>query len=384
MKRYKSLAAVCCAAALLLAGCGGKKEEEKEKALEDIKGEMKDYSFSEHDNLTFDCTPEPIEAEEVYILTTRSAKSKSCDETTKQELKKYIDLLYGTSVDVRDMEYSFELTEQELETGEMDESIERFNISVELAADPGGALIAANNSFIASDFSEYEYGGDKGFKTGTLYLPEALPENSFEMYDGSRMTADEAVSQASGYISKIAPLFNEGSSYRLKRVFVEDHPGKGAVFDLRFEHVFYGLPVNDAGFDLIRDGERFAHAPYIEVKLLGSDHLGRINNSHYDLIEEKERVDKLITLTEAERLASENIAPYITGTVKEAALEYVCVTAQGEDVHTYRPMWCFTLDDLPPRLDSMELFPRRMIFVDAVSGATYYSDHGSFLFAAHE
>ena len=371
-------------AVLLLSGCNGSKSEEKEKSVSDIKNEIQNYSFSEHDNLTFNCSPEAFDAEDIYIITTRSSNSKSCDESTKQELKKYIDLLYGTDVDISNMEFSFGFTEQELETGEIDNRINRFNISVDLNDDPGGSLIASNNTFIATDYHEYEYGGDKGFKTGTLYLPKEFPDSSFKMFDGSSMTIDDAISQASEYIGKISPLFNEDSSYRLKRVFVEDYPNKGAVFDLRFEHVFYGLPVNDAGFDLIREGERFVTAPFIEVKLLGNNYLGRINNSHYDIIEQKEKVEKLITLKEAEKLASENIAPNITGTVSEASLEYVCVTEQGEEKHTYRPMWCFTLDNYQPRLDSMELFPRRMIFVDAVSGMTYYSDHNSFLFASQE
>lgn len=383
MKAGKAIALLCAAVMTAAAGCA-EESGEKEETISGIREGVQDHSFSEHDSLTFDCTPEPVSAEQVYIITMKPALSKSCDESTKQELKKYIDLLYGTDVKPDDMEYSYELTEQELETGETDSSIERFNISVDLDADPGGSLIASGNTFAASDFHEYEYGGDKGFKTGTLYFPDSLPENSFDMFDGSRMTLNEAVTQAEEYISRIAPLFNEGSSYRLKRVFVEDHPEKGAVFDLRFEHIFYGLPVNDEGFDLIREGEQFVNAPYIEVKLLGSNYLGRINNSHYDIIEHKEPVEKLITIEEAERLASENIAPYITGTVKEVSLEYVCVTSQGEERHIYRPMWCFTLDNYEPRLDSMELFPRRMIYVDAGSGMTYYSDHSSFLFAVQE
>ena len=371
-------------AAVMLIGCSGGTSEINEKPFPDVKEEVKDYSFSQYDNLTFDCSPQQIEADEVYIITTGSSDSKSADESTKQELKKYIDLLYDTNVNTANMEYSFDFTQQELEENKIDSSIERFNISVDLSDNPGGSLIPSNNTFVASDYHEYEYGGDKGFKTGTLYLPDELPEKSFHMFDSSSMTLHEAVSQAEKYIEKIQPLFNENSSYKLKRVFVEDYPDKGAVIDLRFEHCFYGLSVNDEGFDLMRDGEQFVHAPFIEVKLLGKNYLGRINNSHYDVIEQKEKVEKLISLKDAQRLASENIAPNVTGTVTEVSLEYVCVTKQEEKVHTYRPMWCFTLDNYPPRLDSMELFPRRMIFVDAVSGTTYYSDHRSFLFAAQK
>ena len=194
------------------------------------------------------------------------------------------------------------------------------------------------------------------------------------------MTIDEAISQADEYIKTITPLFNENSSYRLKRILIENYPGKGTVIDLRFEHIFYGLPVNDAGFDQVRDELSFVHAPYIEVKLLGKNYLGKINNSHYDIIESKEKVEKILPLSEAENLASQNLAPNITGTVSEVALEYVCVTNQQEQVHTFRPMWCFTLDNYNPVFESMELFPRRMIYVDAINGKTYYSDNNAYLF----
>ena len=162
---------------------------------------------------------------------------------------------------------------------------------------------------------------------------------------------------------------------------VEDYPNKGAVIDLRFEHMFFGLPVNDSGFDLVDDKSPFAHAPYLEVKILGKGYLGKINNSHYDLIDKKEKADKLLPLSEAEKLASEKLAKNIKGTVTAAELKYVCVTNQSEETHTYRPMWCFTLDEYEPDLRTMDLFPQRTVFVDAVSSDVYYSDGKSRIFA---
>lgn len=366
------------ATAFILSSCNSKSSSNVD--LSDIKSEISNYSFSKYDNLNFDCKPEEIVTDDIYIITAKPNTWKSSDESTAKDLKHYVDQLYNTDIDIDKMQYSYELTDEELETGEIDNTKERFNICVEYDGNPGGQLFAANNTFSASDYHEYVYGENNYPEYKALYYPDSIPNDSYNMFDGSKLTIDEAISKADGYIKTITPLLNENSSYRLKRVLIEDYPGKGTVIDLRFEHVFYGLPVNDAGFDQVRDELSFVHSPYIEVKLLGKNYLGKINNSHYDIIESKEKVEKMIPLSEAEKLASQNLAPNITGTVSEAALEYVCVTDQKEQVHTFRPMWCFTLDNYDPFFKSMELFPRRMIYVDAINGKTYYSDNKSYLF----
>lgn len=367
-------------AAAVLAGCskGGPSLDD----ISQVKDELTDHSFSSYDNLTFDCKPAPIETDEVYIITMKSRQWKSSDESTKSELKKYVDSIYSTDIDTGKMRFDFALTQQELESGEIDSSIERFNVNAVYDDVITAELYAANNTFSASDFHDYSYGGDSFPTLKAVYTASDLPKDEFEMLDGSRLTLDEAVREANEYIKKIEPLFNEGSSYRLKKVVAENCYDKGAVIDLRFEHVFFGLAVNDSGFDLVDDEASFAHAPYIEVKLLGRNYLGKINNSHYDIIDKKEKVDKILPLSQAEKLASEKLAKNIRGTVKNVELKYVCVTNQGEDTHVYRPMWCFTLDEYEPDFRTMTLSPQRTVFVDAVNSDVYYSDALSRVFAA--
>ena len=364
---------------LLLTGCSQGSSSLCD--ISQINRELSEHSFSSYDNLTFDCKPERINTDEVYIITMKSRTWKSSDESTKNELKKYVDSIYDTNIDTKKMIFSFEPTEQELESGKTDSSTERFNFSALYSDELTAELFASSNTFSVSDFHDYSYGGDVNPAFRAAYSPDKMPKDAFDMLDGSRLTLEDAVREAKEYIKKIESLFNEGSSCRLKKVVVEDYPNKGAVIDLRFEHMFFGLPVNDSGFDLIDDKSPFAHAPYLEVKILGKGYLGKINNSHYDLIDKKEKADKLLPLSEAEKLASEKLAKNIKGTVTAAELKYVCVTNQSEETHTYRPMWCFTLDEYEPDLRTMDLFPQRTVFVDAVSSDVYYSDGKSRIFA---
>ena len=349
--------------------------------LSHIKSELTDYDFSSYDNLTFDCKPESIDTDDIYIITMKKKQWKSSDESTKKDLKRYVDSIYSTDVDTDKMRFSFDLTDQELESGEIDSNIERFNVSAVYDDVITADLYASSNTFSVNDFHEYSYGGDSFPTLKAVYQPNDLPKDEFDMLDGSKLTIEESIKEANEYIKKIEPLFNEGTSYRLKKVLVENYYDRGAVIDLRFEHIFFGLSVNDSGFDLVDDKAPFVHAPYIEVKLLGKNYLGKLNNSHYDMIDKKEKVDKLLPLSQAEKLASEKLAKNIKGTVTSAELKYVCVTNQSEDTHIYRPMWCFTLDEYEPDFRTMTLFPQRSVFVDAVDSKVYYSDGKSMIFA---
>lgn len=363
--------------AVSMASCGKKNGEVK---LKDAKKELENYSFSQHDNLTFDCVPEPIAADEIYIITAKPKNGIAANESTKTELKKYVDLIFGSDIDINELQYAFTWTYEELENGEPDSSIDHFYFCVDATGEPTGQLFESNHTFSAIDYREY---GPSWPTYKEMYFPNALPTEAFDMFDGSKLTIEEAKSEAEGYIKLIEPLFNEGSSYQFKRAVSADHAEKGAELALRYEHMFYGLPVCDDGFDSPRDNEQYVFAPYLEVRLLGKGYPCVVNNSHYDLIDTKEKVNKIIPLSKAEELASENLAPNIKETVTEASLKYVCVTEQQEEVHIYRPMWCFTLENYDSSFVSGELFPRKMLFVDAVSGATYYSDDKTYTFAGN-
>lgn len=352
-----------------------------------INEEIKDYSFSDYDNFTFDCKPESVETDEIYIITMKNRRWKSSDENTKSELKKYVESIYNISVDPDKIEFST-FTKQDLEdeikNGIVDSSVDLFNINAIYSDGITADLYAASNTFTACDFHDYHYSGDVHPMFRAMYSPSELPKDEFEMMDGSKLTLDEAIKEANDYIKKIEPLFNEGSSYRLRKVLIENYPNKGAVIDLRFEHMFFGLPVNDSGFDRVSDETSFVHAPYIEVKLLGKNYLGKIINSHYDIIDKKEKVDKVLPLSEAEKLASEKMAKNVKGTVKNAALKYVCVTSQNDAKHIYRPMWCFTFEEYDPDFTTMTFFSQRSVFVDAVDSKVYYSDGKSMIFAEEQ
>ena len=121
---------------LLLTGCSQGSSSLSD--ISQINRELSEHSFSSYDNLTFDCKPERINTDEVYIITMKSRTWKSSDESTKNELKKYVDSIYDTNIDTKKMIFSFEPTEQELESDIL--LVKKYLSSVKVSASIGLAF----------------------------------------------------------------------------------------------------------------------------------------------------------------------------------------------------------------------------------------------------
>ena len=69
-KAFNLILIVCMLATVfILSSCNNKSSSSID--LSDAKSELSDYSFSEHDNLIFDCKPEEIVTDDLYIITAK-------------------------------------------------------------------------------------------------------------------------------------------------------------------------------------------------------------------------------------------------------------------------------------------------------------------------
>ena len=343
----------------LFCSCGADNDTEK-KSLSEVKQELADYSFSEHDNLKFVCSVPEISADKVYTVTMKS-RLVTDDDESRQMLLDLVNSSFGTNE-------SFDRT-----------SLMEFDGVVDCAymeGSPGGLFYKGCSVFQLWDYPDgYNYGRETDPpRVYTSYPVTELPEERFEMFDGSTLTVKEAAEDAEKYLEKLKPFLNDGAGWRLKGACIEAIEGQNNAIFLRYENVFDGLPVSDDAYITDDRTVDTVLCPQLQLLFTGKNRLTEMYNKYHCLIDKKEELSKLLPLSEAERLASEALAPKAEYTVTEADLKYVCVTRQGEDIRVYRPMWSFTLKAYPPIPESRDLFPRLMCFVDAADGTVRLSD----------
>ena len=341
--------------------CSCESSKSNKAELDEAKKELESYTFTEHDNLRFECAIPAINADDIYILTMKSRFDSPDNDESRMQLRDLLNNAFGADVAFED-------------TILMDSGG-----TVECAykeKSPGGTYFKASHTFELWNYPDtYKFGRETDPKRSyRTYSVNEIPADTFTMFDGSRMTASEAEEYAQSCLEKLRYVFNEDASWKLEGVCIEQIEGQDNTIFLRYEHILCGLPVSDEAYitdDTTRDT---ILCPQLQLQYAGRDKLISVFNRYHCIIDKKEKLTEIIPLSEAEKLASRELAPNLKYTVSEADLKYVCKTRQGEDVRIYRPMWSFTLKAYPPVESSRDLFPRLVCFVDAADGTVYLSD----------
>jgi hypothetical protein len=207
--------------------------------------------------------------------------------------------------------------------------------------------------------------------------------------DGLSLKISEALSQADEIIKKIYSLglFDDGVELKLEKIAIHQPDCDGKVINLRYRHIRYGLPLNDDGFFTFTsfDDDQIRYV-YFDISFAGDGYPMLIRNNSSS-IGSTEKVDKVMSYSEAQKRLANGLAKNLTFTVTEAGLRYTCFTPVTEEIEVYHPMWAFvlydptfekhkyTVEDMNNGIDKanpFQYYDRTMAYVDAINGDLYY------------
>ena len=321
-----------------------------------LKEELADYQFSSHENLIFDCKVQNTDIGEVYKYKLHDHTVDKAGEDEKQKAYAlWRSLVPDESIQPdysQDSPYSWYVrTEKPFAYG---------------AFYCGGTFGA----------SSWFWETDAEINDSTVYKRfRGCDDMSSESYcvGGEEYKITDAMKFCDDYIDKnLKQYFNKDEQFKLINVFViENEMFDKYTYALRYAHLIDGVAIDDCdSSDLERE---YTRGSYLEIIMAGKNKIYSIENRCYQgIFDEKEKLDELVPLSEAERILSKELAPNKKYTVTECELKYVCRTTANAKERYYKPMWSFTLEQYPNR--SLDLKINLTAYVDAMSGEVFMFD----------
>lgn len=369
-----AIAAVAVPFAIGHFGGGGYVPEDVISRTEQLNSALSDNdsNSAKPSGITIACEPEPVEAEEFYILTTADlAELKEPDDADAQRLCDIMINVFGFDFDISDVERrpSSVKVEREHIVGDLALTLPSFNFVLQGETPlPEGI----------TDIGRYEL---------KRYTQDDYPKEKLVMTDGRELDIGDAIKQTDGYINGLKEygVFEPEEELRLINIFIGD-TGYGAELILEYEQRHFGLPFDTAGFnsavsdqeiDAIREDYAMRSGSFTAI-YLHSERAYKLYNFMDNRFAQKQAAGSVMSFDEAVQKLTDTLAPNMDFTVSEASLRYCCYYTYEADnrVYTYRPMWTFTLKEQKDRGGSLQyLRPRIMGYVDAINGDVYYSDY---------
>ena len=185
---------------------------------------------------------------------------------------------------------------------------------------------------------------------------------------------DEAVSYAEEFMhdTLMKYLIND-DAVKPEKVYVFDLKNDNKAYYISLRHYIGDLPVSSSGEGEMMQPHMAGCELYLAVEEPGK--IGKISNSRYFSVSDKQKIDKLITLESAIAHAESVLAPFEVYKVKKISLEY-CAREDScgkQSGYEYHPMWCLTLWESDQH-NPYFLEQRKILYVDAVTGAVMLWD----------
>ncbi|MCD7741156.1 MAG: hypothetical protein LUI06_03015 [Ruminococcus sp.] len=339
--------------------------------IEEANKELENYTFSEHDNLTFDCTVKNTDISKVVTF----KSSHNLGEATDEEAQKCKDLIYlisGETVDESMREYYEGMSGTAIYYGE--------NSGGEYYT--GGTFITWKHDDADADMNERVV-------EKVLDPNDDLSGVSYKV-SGEDYPVEEAIEYCDDYIEKnLTGYFNDGEELKLtdiavvKSEYYEDYE-----YVMHYAHMIDGVAVDDCG--ITANADDYMHESYFELTLNAKDDIQFFNNRCYYQMEEVEDVKEIIPLSQAEQILSDTLSSNGGYKVSECELKYCCYVESGLDVfseeyesewlkgsYTYEPMWSFTLQNYEGQNYEANYLKFRTAYVNAITGEVIYYDMNS-------
>lgn len=227
-----------------------------------------------------------------------------------------------------------------------------------------------NNSFnfyyINADLDNTTYSYEKSHRVAM----EDISGVSYKLF-GEEYSIEQAVKFTENYIrNNLSEFMPDTDDVRAQEVFVFKN-GDGYDYSILLQHMVDGFPISTTGAVALDSG--YMRGQLLQVKIARPDIINTLSNRLYCKFKEKKEVDEIITLESALDYLEGYLAPNSQYEISEITLEYCAKCDDYNDYDfEYRPTWCFTIGEYQG--DIATLRPKKMLYVDAVSGEVYCYD----------
>lgn len=372
MSKKKKLIIVAAAAVFAIAAIvvGVKLYNEKRLGLVETTAaneELKDYRFEKYENLEFECDVPTDSIDKVYTFSIANPDGKFEDEQFSKKLL----------ADMASKRFSMDIKESDIinDDGALKYEYESDDGSKKIFAD-----LFADGTFLLNDdiqLMKTRYGSEQSAAAPFIHLWNGFDDVGEVTLNGKAIDIKDFAKAAEGEVRRCCEgAFNEGEDIRLYDAVKVKRTDDGIEYiTFRFIHVLEGLAVNEGGYAGAPDSGRFVFPSFVAVEMSDDKTISSVSNYFYYIIRDKKSVDKIVPLSRATELLSKQLAPYFKNKVTNVGLKYVNITEQGKEESELRPMWCYTLDEMPGGYgEPSNYFITHNAYVDAQTGDVYLSN----------
>lgn len=151
-------------------------------------------------------------------------------------------------------------------------------------------------------------------------------------------------------------------------VYVFTNEKGESIYEMSFEWLFQGTPAMNDGYLNNLDADAMYLYP-CTVEIIEPDKIAQID-MFAPFPTEKQEVEKIITLEAALSHLEDTLSPNSNYKITDISLKYCRYhEGEGDPEHEVRPYWCFTVGTGGSKWGWYS--PRKIIYVDAQSGAIY-------------
>ena len=209
-------------------------------------------------------------------------------------------------------------------------------------------------------------------------FPEQITEDMIYTVGGEEYSLKEAVKFGNEKINSITKDYLFRETPHLARIAVAQFPTTNEhSYILRYYHTIDGLVLDD--INNVNPDNEYLNGTYLDIEIRQKDRLFFVGNRGFCQLNRGTKADKIIPISNAEKLAASIIAENSEYTVTECELKYVRVIKSKSNEQEFKPMWVFTLeeenaDEYKFRTDN---FDRMNLYIDAISGEYFIYNYGS-------
>ncbi|MBR6338137.1 MAG: hypothetical protein IKR76_10480 [Ruminococcus sp.] len=346
--------------------------------VQEAADELKDYTFGEYDNLRFECEVKNTDFDAIYEEIEIGWTGED-DTLTPDELKKRVSdfgkKVYGLDISNGDILYDKDNGVEAYGRYEKDDTLIHYYYN-----DTFNAKKIDNSIDISEPFSSDE---EENERIRPKIIKRFKPDDDYEneVYDinGQKYALKDAVEFANKKVDDCISQFLHEKPV-LTDIGVVYFPHRNSyAYLLKYSHLIDGVLVDGVwNPDIDND---FFRGSALNIEIYEKDQLSMISNICYYTVLNKTPAKKILSLSEAEKIAADSLAPAVSYIVTGCELKYVCITHQKPDRTVFKPMWVFVIDECKDNDEyqsGMDAFPKMQLYIDAVNGNSmiYEKEHG--------
>ena len=372
-KKGKITAAIVAAAAI--AGIGSflflKEADSKSKLPDDRKlsiGELnqqlKNYTFTDTDNFSFECDVPDQEVKSLYVIKNRTPITFG---DNKESLKADM---------IRAAKNTFDV---QFDTDKMITKDYRF----EYQDDHLFSEIYSGGTFVFYKEPDYDAllqaSGENrtNMESYVDLLSDDCTNENIEI-QGQKVNIRKAAENALRTVNdELGSFMNPDERLALSdAIAVKNDEGNVSYLVIRLAHTVDGIAVNENGYiDSDPESEAlFVRPAFISVIMTDENNIISLENRYYYDIVEKNEIKELIGLAQAVNITENGLAPEVNYKVRDVSLNYSMISCGKDDtnVREMHPMWSFILEYYETH--SFDVLHTKSVYVDALDGCLYYCD----------